>query len=135
MKITFSSGQEFLRQFKRLSKKYKSLVNDIIVLRNDLLENPDQGTDLGNGVHKIRMAIASKGKGKSGGARVLTLNVLLDESTDKDLHITFLTIYDKSEISNVSESYIEELVSSINSPSHDQPQTDIQPEDKKKASL
>lgn len=110
MNITFSSGQEFLRQFKRLSKKYKSLVNDIVVLRNELIENPDQGTDLGNGVHKVRMAISSKGKGKSGGARVLTLNILVSEATEKNLHITFLTIYDKSEISNVSESYIEELV-------------------------
>lgn len=100
MKITFSSGQEFLRQFKRLSKKYKSLVNDIIVLRDELIENPAQGTDLGNGIHKVRMAISSKRKGKSGGARVLTLNVLVEESTDKELHITFLTIYDKSEISN-----------------------------------
>lgn len=115
MKITFSTGQEFMRQFKRLSKKYKSLVNDIIVLRNELIENPDQGTDLGNGVRKVRMAIASKGKGKSGGARVLTLNVLVSEAADKELRITFLTIYDKSEISNVSESYIEDLVNKHNS--------------------
>ena len=110
MKIIFTSGQEFLRQFKRLSKKYKSLVNDIIVLRNELIENPNQGTDLGNGIHKVRMAIASKGKGKSGGARVLTLNILIEDSIESELHITFLTIYDKSEISNVSDSYIQELI-------------------------
>lgn len=110
MKIIFTSGQEFLRQFKRLSKKYKSLVNDIIVLRNELIENPDQGTNLGNGVHKLRMAITSKGKGKSGGARVLTLNILIEDSPESELHITFLTIYDKSEISNISDTYIQELV-------------------------
>lgn len=113
MKIVFTSGQEFLRQFKRLNKKYKSLVNDIVALRDELQENPDQGVDLGNGIHKVRMSIASKGKGKSGGARVLTLNVRVEQTPEEELRITFLTIYDKSEISNVSASYIEELVNSL----------------------
>jgi hypothetical protein len=71
------------------------------------LKNPFQGTDLGGGVRKIRMAIASKGKGKSGGARVLTLTVLVSEDTD----VTLLTIYDKNEIDNVSDEYIRSLVS------------------------
>jgi len=71
------------------------------------LKNPFQGTDLGGGVRKIRMAIASKGKGKSGGARVLTLTVLVSEDAD----VTLLTIYDKNEIDNVSDEYIRSLVS------------------------
>ena len=64
------------------------------------------GTDLGNGVHKVRMAIGSKGKGKSGGARVLTLVILVRD----DAEVTLLTIYDKNEIENVSDKYIEWLV-------------------------
>ena len=71
------------------------------------MKNPFQGTDLGGGVRKIRMAIASKGKGKSGGARVLTLTVLVSEDAD----VTLLTIYDKNEIDNVSDEYIRSLVS------------------------
>lgn len=110
MKIQFSTGEEFLRQFKRLSKKYKSLTTDIIALRNELAENPLLGVDLGGGVHKLRMTISSKGKGKSGGARVLTLNVLIEQEPENELQITFLAIYDKSEIDNVSEAYIKELV-------------------------
>ena len=52
------------------------------------------------------MAIASKGKGKSGGARVLTLAVLVNSDTD----VTLLTIYDKNEIENVSDQYVRWLV-------------------------
>ena len=71
------------------------------------MENPFQGSDLGGGVRKIRMAIGSKGKGKSGGARVLTLTILVSDDAD----VTLLTIYDKEEIDNVTDSYIKWLVS------------------------
>ena len=63
---------EFKRQLKALVKKHKSMKQDYANLICDLKENPYLGVELGNGVHKIRMAIASKGKGKSGGARVIT---------------------------------------------------------------
>ncbi len=55
------------------------------------------------------MAIGSKGKGKSGGARILTLNVLVSDDAD----ITLLTIYDKNEIDNVSDEYIRWLVNEV----------------------
>jgi hypothetical protein len=71
------------------------------------MENPLMGIDLGRGVRKIRMVIGSKGKGKSGGARVLTLTVLVSEDAD----VTLLTIYDKDEIDNVSDEYIRWLIS------------------------
>lgn len=106
MKVSISTIDEFKRQARRLTKKYKSLKDDLKSFRDDLSENPFQGTDLGGGVRKIRMAIASKGKGKRGGARVLTLNVLVSDNAD----VTLLTIYDKNEIDNVSDEYIQELV-------------------------
>ena len=62
----------FDKEAKRLGKKYPSLKKDLIALGNGLLENPLLGVDLGNGFRKIRLAIASKGKGKSHGARVIT---------------------------------------------------------------
>ena len=65
------------------------------------------GESLGGGVRKIRIAIGSKGKGKSGGARVLTLIILVSDDAD----VTLLTIYDKEEIDNVSDNYIKWLVS------------------------
>ncbi len=113
MKVAFKVTPEFERQFKRLSKKYPSLCGDINELRNSLTNSPLQGKDLGHHVRKVRMAIASKGKGKSGGSRVLTYNIATTEFGD--LEITFLTIYDKGEISNVSDSYIQWLITMVSS--------------------
>ena len=112
MKVSFILSDEFIRQFKRLAKKYSSLLNDYDIFKEELRKNPFQGNDLGNGVRKVRMSITSKGKGKSGGARVITLNVTQLE--DDSIEITLLTIYDKSEISNVTDKYIKWLISLIN---------------------
>ena len=111
MKVSFILSDEFIRQFKRLAKKYSSLLNDYDIFKEELRKNPFQGNDMGNGVRKVRMTITSKGKGKSGGARV-TLNVTQLE--DDTIEITLLTIYDKSEISNVTDKYIKWLISLIN---------------------
>ncbi len=107
MKVTISTIDEFERQARKLAKKYKSLMSDLRVLQEELKEDPFRGISLGGGVRKIRMAIGSKGKGRSGGARVLTLNVLVSDDAD----VTLLTIYDKDEIDNVSDNYIKWLVS------------------------
>ena len=107
MRVTISTTDEFNRQARRLAKKYKSLKNDLRSFQQELLDTPLQGDDLGGGVRKIRMAIASKGTGKSGGARVLTLNILVSDDVDD---VTLLTIYDKNEIDNVSDDYIKWLV-------------------------
>lgn len=106
MKVTIYTIDEFERQAHRLSKKYKSFEKDLASFLQEITDNPFQGADLGNGVRKIRLAITSKGKGKSGGARILTLNVLVSD----DAHVTLLTIYDKNEIENVSDDYISWLV-------------------------
>lgn len=106
MNVNIIMGEEFERQARRLSKKYKSLKDDLKTFQENLLDNPFQGVELGKGVRKIRMPISSKGGGKSGGARVLTLTVLVSE----DANVTLLTIYDKNEIENVSDKYIESLV-------------------------
>lgn len=58
------------------------------------------------------MALASKGKGKSCGARVIIYNVQQSES---DVIITLMSIYDKSEISNVSDTHLRQLVKEIES--------------------
>ena len=112
MEVTIKYGPEFKRQFKRLAKKYHSLRTDYDDLLNDISDNPFLGDDLGGGVRKVRMAIASKGKGKSGGARILTLNLLIDTES---MEVTLLTIYDKGEISNVTDEYIKYLLSNLQS--------------------
>ena len=100
----------FVKNMKRLAKKYKSFLSDLAQFRKDLIENPSMGTDLGNGVRKIRMAVKSKGKGKSGGVRVITFNVIINET---DTKITLLTVYDKSEQEAISDKEIRILLRSI----------------------
>lgn len=110
METRIEVGQEFARQFKRLAKKYRSLKDDLAKWREEIVRNPLVGDDLGGGVRKIRLAISCKGKGKSGGARILTLNVLVKE---EEMKVTLLTIYDKGEISTVSDGYIAYLLQHI----------------------
>lgn len=73
----------------------------------DLEANPHLGTDLGGGLRKIRMRIASKGKGKRGGARVITFTVVV---AVEETVINLLYIYDKAERSSISSGEIEELL-------------------------
>lgn len=104
--ITIEYMPQFRRDLKRLAKKYRSLPLDLKELKLALRENPLLGADLGDNLHKVRLAITSKGKGKSGGARVIT-HVLL--SVENGL-IRLLTIYDKSERSNITDKELRALM-------------------------
>jgi len=111
MEVVVIPSNEFKRQFKKLAKKYHSLIEDTEKLVAELKINPDLGTDLGNNVRKVRMSISSKGKGKSGGARVITYK-LIPLDSDK-IELSLLTIYDKNEIQNVSDDFIKTLVEQL----------------------
>ena len=95
MKVIISSF--FKRELKSLVKKYRSLINELLELSESLQENPTQGDYLSFDCYKIRLAIESKGKGKRGGARVIThFHIKGDE-------IFLLSIYDKSEQSDITD--------------------------------
>ena len=94
----------FDRQLKRLSKKYPSLKAEYLQLIESLEQNPEQGINLSNSCYKIRLSIASKGKGKSGGARVITSFVIADTA------VYLLSIYDKSEKQNLTDKELAELL-------------------------
>ena len=100
---------EFKDSSKKLKKKYKSFVSDWKTFEQELLENPYLGVSLGHGMRKVRMQISSKGKGKSGGAKVITMVVNVLESKDNDIDISLLYIYDKNEMDNVSDSFLKYL--------------------------
>lgn len=110
MKVVIRFGEKFIRQAKQLKKKYPSLAADLKELEKLLLETPDAGVDLGGGLRKVRISIASKGKGKSGGARVITYTTII--SIEAEL-ITLLTIYDKSERSSISDKELRILVAEL----------------------
>ena len=88
-------------------KKYPSLRGELIELIEELQDRPDQGTPLGLGCFKIRLAIRSKGKGRSGGARVVTCVYALEET------VWLLTIFDKSDKASVSDKELKELLAGI----------------------
>ena len=94
----------FDSQLKRLAKKYPSLKNEFASLIVSLERSPMQGIRLGNNCFKIRLAIASKGKGKSGGARVITC-VQVVQST-----VFLLSVFDKSEKENISDKELYALI-------------------------
>lgn len=97
----------FEREVKRLNKRYASLKADLANLCQQLYANPHLGTDLGVGLRKIRMAITSKGRGKSGGARVITFTVVV---AVEETEINLLYVYDKAERASISRKEIEELL-------------------------
>ncbi len=105
MKI--KSIKVFKKEFKNLSKKYKSLPDDLEDLLFTLLTNPTLGSPIGKSCYKIRLKISSKQTGKSGGARVIT-HVYIEGET-----ITLLAIYDKSDQSNITDTEIQERLKDI----------------------
>ena len=107
MECKITASKSFNKELKRLGKRYASLADDYETLLHDLKQNPALGTDLGRGLRKVRMRISSKGKGKSGGARVIMFTVIasVDETT-----INLLYIYDKSERENISPKEIDALL-------------------------
>ena len=98
---------KFARHSKRLKKKYASLTDEIGELIEELQTNPTKGTPIGHSCYKIRLAIKSKGKGKSGGARVITYYYIHGET------VYLLAIYDKSEQENISEEMIADIGNAV----------------------
>ena len=96
----------FEYEAKPLLKKYASLKGELEKLGKVLSENPEKGTPLGNNLYKIRLAIASKGKGKSGGARVITY--LKTEQGS----VYLLSIYDKGKKNTLSDKEIKNILNS-----------------------
>jgi mRNA-degrading endonuclease RelE of RelBE toxin-antitoxin system len=97
----------FERQAKRLIRKYASLRKELLQLVQVLQDDPQQGTPIGKGCFKIRISISSKGKGKSGGARVIT-NFIVSDAT-----VYLIAIYDKSEKENLSDKELKDLLKDI----------------------
>ncbi len=105
MRVTLH--RQFRRDFKELSKKYPSLVADVAKLVSSLELDPMQGESLGKNRYKIRLKITSKGKGKSGGGRVITCVEIQEDE------VCLLMMYDKSEIENVNDDFLDDLVKTM----------------------
>jgi mRNA-degrading endonuclease RelE of RelBE toxin-antitoxin system len=97
MSFNIIATEPFSRKLKKLAKKYRSLKEDLLPLLNELETNPTLGVPLGKDCFKIRLSISSKGKGKSGGARIITYVRVINKS------VFLIDIFDKSEQSNITE--------------------------------
>lgn len=104
-KIELSAN--FKKEAKKLTKKFPSLKQELTALFTELETNPTMGTPLGNDIYKIRLAIASKNKGKSGGARVLSF-VKITATI-----VLLFSIYNKGDIDNLSDKEIQNLLKSL----------------------
>lgn len=100
----------FERSFKPLAKRHRSLRQDILDFVASLKSNPFQGDELSPGIRKIRMSIKSKGRGKSGGARVITYTVV---ATEDEGNVYLLDIYDKADSSTIEVSVIRKVVEEL----------------------
>ncbi len=98
------TSQHFVRELKQLAKKYPSLRLEYWALIQSLESNPLQGTPLGKNCFKIRLAIASKGRGKSGGGRVITCVKIVDDL------VYLLSIYDKAEKETLADRDLDKLL-------------------------
>jgi mRNA-degrading endonuclease RelE of RelBE toxin-antitoxin system len=94
----------FDKELKRLKKKYPSVKDDFKALVSSLKKEPKQGQPLGKDCYKVRLAIASKGKGKSGGSRVITCVKIVAGS------VFLLSIYDKGKKESISDKELDRLL-------------------------
>jgi mRNA-degrading endonuclease RelE of RelBE toxin-antitoxin system len=107
MSFKIISIPSFDKELKILSKRHRSIPKDYEKLLDDLEGNPKTGDEIIQNCFKIRMAITSKGKGKSGGARVITFVYIQDET------VYLLSIYDKSDKENISDKELRDLIQSL----------------------
>lgn len=97
-------------------KKHASLKDDLVRLEEELLVNPRSGTQIRENMYKVRLAVKSKGKGKSGGMRVITCVLEIkpaDIQQESRLNVYLLSLYDKSEEENISERDLRKLIENI----------------------
>ena len=105
MKIKLTN--DFKNNFKKLSKKYKSIKYDVNTLVLDLKENPKKWKNLWNWLYKIRIKNSDNNKWKSWWYRTITYY------NDWDI-VILLTIYSKSERENILEKEILEILKKYN---------------------
>lgn len=102
-------SKKFKKEAKRFIKKYASFKIELHELAEIPSQNPETGTPLGNNIYKNRLAIKAKGKGKSGGSRVITHVV------NEHREVYLLTIYAKSEFDQIDDKSVQRIIDSLDS--------------------
>ena len=117
MKVSVKVTKAFKTASKPLFKRYPSLSADLNKLEKQLQLNPKLGTPLGNNAYKIRLKITSKGKGKSGGARVISLleTTLIIElrGSNEEIIVNLIYIFDKSDTATITDKELRDLIAAF----------------------
>ncbi len=110
MNFKIQTTSYFDAEAKRLGKRYRSFVDDLKSFRDSITEDPFQGTEIMPGIRKVRMSIETKGRGKSGGARVITFTYLVSEESG---NVILLLLYDKADASSVKSNVVKKIVKDL----------------------
>ena len=96
-------SDNFLKEAKQLSKKFKLLKNDLKQAVEEIETNNDLGVYLGLNLFKKRVRNSSIPTGKSGGFRVIVYQQIEDK-------IVLISIYSKTEKENLSDEELGEII-------------------------
>lgn len=99
---------EFDKSLVKLSKKYRSLKAEYLEFVEKVENDGVQGVSLGNGIFKARFAVKSKGKGKSGGLRIISYHDVI-VALDGEV-ILLVDIYDKNEFTAVDKKILQKRI-------------------------
>lgn len=110
MSFDVRTTPHFEREAKVLARRYRSFKEDLRSFIDSLRETPLQGAELGSGIRKIRLVITSKGRGKFGGARVITYTICASES---DGRVYLVDVYDKADYSTVDVSVVKKMIAEL----------------------
>ncbi len=104
MKLQVVEKTLYKKSYKKLSKQYKNIGNDVDNFIDSINSRDDLGIELKSNIFKVRIKNSDKNKGKSAGYRLISYLALVDNQ----LHLLY--IYDKSKIENLTENEIDKLV-------------------------
>ena len=110
MSFEIQTTSYFDTEAKRLAKRHRSFIDDLENFQKELLKNPYQGTELSPGIRKVRLTIESKGRGKSGGVRVITFTYFVDE---KDGVVILLLLYDRADASSIKMNVVRKIIKDL----------------------
>ncbi len=113
MKSSIIITDNFKRESKKLLKKYASLKEELANLEQILLENPETGVLVKENIYKVRLAVKSKGKGKSRGLRIINYLLKIESNDQQEFTIFLMSIYDKAIQENISDNRLKSLVGEV----------------------
>lgn len=104
--MKFETVSLFDKQFKKLSKKYNFIKDDVKDFISNFNNVHQEAISIKGNLYKIRLSNSNKNKGKSAGYRIYYYVKINDT-------VYLLTIYDKSQIESINENSLTQYVNEI----------------------